>query len=183
MEMSMSNIRKIGHARGFTLIEVLIAITVLAAGLLAVAATLTKLNGSTTTSRYLGTEVMLASEKLENLNQLSVAGGIIDPALAAGGGLGPGNDVGPVLVSGTNVWYFDNVQVSSTNGQIVDNPDDPTGVAVPPPTPDMMIFHRQWIIETDVPVIGVRRITVLVTPQTGTTTEQGATFQTSMVRP
>src|SRR5262245_25918311 len=58
--------------RGFTLLEVMIAIAILASGLLAVAAIMTRLMGGTNTSRYLSSEVTLASEKLEFLNQLQI---------------------------------------------------------------------------------------------------------------
>ncbi len=58
----MSNRKK--RMQGFALIEVVIAITILAVGLLGLAALLAQLTGTTTQSRYLGTEVMLASEKL-----------------------------------------------------------------------------------------------------------------------
>ncbi len=63
------SIRKEGDS-GFAMIEVMFAITILAVGLLGLAALLAQLSGSTTQSRYLGSEVMLASEKLEDLNQL-----------------------------------------------------------------------------------------------------------------
>lgn len=159
------SIRKKPVQTGFALIEVMIAIAILAVGLLGLAALLAQLTGSTTQSRYLGTEVMLASEKLEDLNQLTSS----DILLAPGGSL---------TVDDAN--YFDFVQVSSDNGIVKDQAI--TG-ALPAATPDMLIFKRRWVIESDTPSPRVRRITVIVIPQTGTTVEKGATFQTTMVRP
>lgn len=165
---------------GFTLIEVMVAITILASGLLAVAAVMTRLLGGTNTSRYLSSEVTLASEKLEYLNQLQIG----DPIMTPGGSLAA--DIGPVVGSDgiTNVWYFDQVQVSSTNGQIVDNN---VGGAPVGGTADLQTFSRRWIIENNVacatpPCPNVLRITVLITPLTGNRNETAVPFQTSTVR-
>jgi hypothetical protein len=49
--------------------------------------------------------------------------------------------------------------------------------------PANMTFHRRWIIEANTPVIGVRRVTVLVTINSANIQPQNATFQMSMVRP
>jgi Tfp pilus assembly protein PilV len=59
---------------------------------------------------------------------------------------------------------------------------------IPPPTtsataPTNMTFHRRWIIEADVPVTGVRRVTVLVSLNNVNVQPSNATFQMSMVRP
>ncbi len=150
--------------QGFALIEVVIAITILAVGLLGLAALLAQLTGTTTQSRYLGTEVMLASEKLEDLNQLSTT----SPLLTGGGSL-----------NADSAGYFDFVQVSSTNGIVK---DQAISGAPPAATPDMLVFKRRWVIEPDTPSPRVRRITVLVIPQTGNSVERAATFQTTMVR-
>jgi hypothetical protein len=48
--------------------------------------------------------------------------------------------------------------------------------------PQGMTFQRQWVIEQDQPVTGVRRITVLVTLM-DLTIQPAVTFQMSMVRP
>jgi len=162
----MSN-RKTNRENGFALIEVMISIVILAVGLLGLAALMATLTGSTTQSRYLGTEVMLASEKLEDLSQLPTN----DVRVAVGGGL---NSAAPV------VGYTDTVQISSDNGIVKDNPD---GAAITAATSDMLRFQRLWIIETGVAGLGnAKRITVLVVPLTGTPVEKAATFQTTTVR-
>jgi prepilin-type N-terminal cleavage/methylation domain-containing protein len=169
MEMPQLYSRKTRRTDGFSMLEVLIAITILSVGLMALAALLASLNHTTTSSRYLGTEVLLATEKLEALNQLPAA----DPQLAAGGSLAANN-----TVAGVN--YFDQVQISNTNGTVNDNPN---GAAPPAGIPEMMVYQRRWVVEPNLPVVGSRRVTVLVFPLTGTALEQAGSFQTSMVRP
>lgn len=157
-------IRKEGDD-GFALIEVMFAIVILAVGLLGLAALLAQLSGSTTQSRYLGTEVMLASEKLEDLNQLDY-NAYKTTSLAAGGSL-----------VANNANYSDQVQISSRSGMV----SDPTGPAAA--ANDMLTFQRRWVIESDTPSPRVQRITVIVIPATGTPVERAETFQTSTVRP
>jgi len=159
---------------GFALIEVMIAISILAFGLLALAALLAQLFGNTTQSRYLGSEVMLASEKLEDLNQLDyktykLGGTAATPLLASGGSL-----------TANNATYFDQVQISSRSGMVID-PTDKTAAA--PAPNDLITFQRRWVIESDTPSPRVQRITVIVIPLTGTAVEKAETFQTSTVRP
>lgn len=169
ISMSHRKARLKRREAGFALLEVMIAIVILAVGLLGLAALLAQLTGSTTQSRYLGAEVMLASEKMEDLNQRSAN----DPALTAGGD----------LVGGTAA-YTDSVQLSSTNGFVGDksllsNNTQANGAA----TNDLLIFKRSWKIEANTPMANVRRITVIVMPQTGSPVEKAETFQSSMVRP
>src|SRR5262252_1743484 len=68
LEGPMSH-RKHCRARGFTLLEVLIAITVLSTGLLALAALVAKTASTADSSRYTSTQSLLASAKLDELNQ------------------------------------------------------------------------------------------------------------------
>lgn len=49
--------------------------------------------------------------------------------------------------------------------------------------PSNMTFHRRWVIEANSPVTGVRRVTVLVTINSGNVEPNNAQFQMSMVRP
>ena len=199
MEASLSHHRATSRRRadrrcGFTLVETLVAMFIMAVGMLGVAALMSQMSGTSVQSRYMSTEALLASEKLEDLNRYNSS----DANVAAGGGLGA--DV---------ALYSDQIQVSagkdiSAVGDIVEtslgndaggayymtvrhNPNgtaDTTKVygAPPAPTSDMATFDRRWLIEQDQPVAGVRRITVLVT-LSGAVQGQAATFQMSMVRP
>lgn len=189
-------IRKKEHESGFSMVEAMIAITILAVGLLAVAALLAKLSGTTTTSRYTGTETLLASEKLEDLNRLSAC----DPEIAVPVGTTSGSLTADnsqtvnasAAVCGTeNVNYFDDVRISSADGAITETnngvtiaqtPNGEIKTAAPAISDDMLQFHRRWVIEQDKPIPGARRITVIVNSLTGAATDRASSFQTSMVR-
>jgi len=150
-------------------------------------------------SRYMSTEALLASEKLEDLNTYPAS----DARVAAGGSV----DLTVAGVSG----YFDQIQVSagaaaSASGDVVETTtgtDPVTGVAFytiikhspngtatsqklngspPAATADMVVFDRRWQVEQDVPVSGVRRVTVVISLHNPTKGGQ-AIFQMSMVRP
>lgn len=190
------------RSRGFTLIEVMAAVFILAFGLLAAAWMINKMNLNTSQSRYMSDESLLTSEKLEDLNRYPS----IDPAMVAGGSLTANasqtNTVGTVTEL---VDYFDQVQISTNNGvsteittgknagvngywTLTHTPDGQAsakfvGGAPPAPTGDMLVFNRRWLIEQNTPVNGVRRITVLTTLQTPSAGAAAGAFQTSMVRP
>ncbi|MGC2694752.1 MAG: prepilin-type N-terminal cleavage/methylation domain-containing protein [Candidatus Angelobacter sp.] len=165
MEISKSQNRRANRHGGFALIEVMVAIVILAVGLLGLAALMAQLSGTTSQSRYMGTEVMLASTKLEDLNRLAIG----DPRLAAGGSL-----------AADTAGYFDQVQISSTNGGIpIVTPNAPAAASN-----DMLLFKRRWTVEQN-PAgfpVGVSRVTVLVSLLDGDKLSRSETFQTSMVR-
>src|ERR1700680_4545330 len=100
MEMSQSH-HKIRGNSGFSVLEVLIAIVILTFGLLAVAGLMSQMSVSTNTSRSSGMEVLLASEKVEDLNQYGV-NGTLDSHITPGGS----------LIADT-AGYYDQIQVSS----------------------------------------------------------------------
>lgn len=191
--------RKARRTRGFALIETMIAIVILAIGLLGMAALLARLSSTTTGSRYGGIQTLLASEKLEDLSRRPS----VDPAIAAPGGQA-GNltlDTSQSVTVGAvteTVPYYDDVQISSGNGGITETVNSggsnyivtthqsngtasSTATTVAPAiSNDMLTFKRRWLIEQDKPVVGVRRITVVVTLTDG----MGApAFQMSTVRP
>jgi len=194
--------RRVRCSRGFTLVEVMCAVFILAFGLLAAAWMMNKMNLNTSQSRYMSDESLLTSEKLEDLNRYPS----IDPAMVAGGSLTADvtqtNTVGAVTQL---VDYFDQVQISTNNGVSTEVTTGKSGgingywtmshspngqassqfVGGNPPTPtgDMLVFKRRWLIEQNTPVNGVRRITVLVTLQTPSAGAAAGSFQTSMVRP
>jgi hypothetical protein len=205
--MEISKLRRnAGRQGGFALIETAIAISILAVGLLGVAALLAQLGGNSTTSRYMSTEALLASEKLDDLNRYPYK----DPAIAVPNGTTAGsltadttdtvtaNSLPPEVVD-----YFDQVRISSGDGNVVETvlgkdaggnalyttithaPDGkitPSTSATPPAaTSDMITFSRRWVIEQNpagMPA-GVRRFTVLVSLQS---VPIQAKFQASMLR-
>jgi len=202
--MSKSH-RKARRQGGFALIETLIAITILAVGLLGVAALLAQLAGNSTQSRYMSTEALLASEKLDDLNRYPIN----DPAIAVTAGNTAGSltaDVTDNVTVGVvteTVDYFDQVRISAGNGNMVETvsgkdvngntvytttthaPDGSITVVTnanpPAGTSDMLTFSRRWVIELN-PAnqpAGVRRFTVLVSLNTPT---RPVNFQATMMR-
>ena len=189
---------------GFTLLETIIAMVILTVGLLALASLFAKTTLSTNMSRYMSTQSLLASEKLDDLNRLPAT----DPGVAVPGGGTAGSltaDTSAVVTSGgvtETVNYYDTIEISSGNSGVSETytgvnglgaatyttvTHSPNGVvtqtvaaAAPAITPDAITFKRRWVIEQDVPVVGVRRFTVLVTV---TNVPKAVPFQMSMVRP
>lgn len=197
----MLQTRKLRRNSGFSLMETMVAIVILSIGMLSLAALMSKMTGSTESSRYMSIAAMLASEKLEDLNRLSAN----DPEIAVSTGTTAGslttdsccNSV--TTANGTeSVDYFDQVYMSAggnsggsggmsetitgkngsgttTYGTYTHLPDgtmsapgDPStwSTTAPAVTPDTIIFKRRWVIEKDTPVVGTRRITVLISLQT-----------------
>ena len=188
--------------RGFTLIETLVAMVVLTVGLLGTAALMSQMNFNSTESRYMSTEALLASEKLEDLNHWPIG----DPQIAVTNGTTAGSlaaDLRQTVTVGAvteQVDYFDQVLISAGNGTIIETvtstdvsgntiytttthaPDGRVTVAASNTAPsgsDMLTFKRRWVIEKDTPVTGVRRMTVVVSL---VNQPNAAQFQASMVR-
>jgi Tfp pilus assembly protein PilV len=175
MEKSMSP-RKLRRASGFTLVETMVAILVLTIGLFSVAALMSSTLNMGAHARYMSTAALLGSEKLEDLSRLPNT----DAALAPG-------------------TFTDSVQISSNNGNIVETTSTggvvtlytqapggsitvTNGGAMPAASKDTLTFNRSWTILQDVPIAGVRQITVTVA-LTNTSLKPPVTFQTSMVHP
>lgn len=190
--------RKARRQDGFTLIETMIAITVLAVGMLGVAAMLSNMDANTGKSRYMSMAALLASEKLEELNRFPDT----DDNIQVGTGNVTAGSLTEDSVSGSGtVAYYDQVSMSSSNGTIAQTTaqvDPSTGqtlytgttqspdgtvqpIKTPPDNPDTLTFKRRWLIEKDVPVAGVCRITVLVMLENNSP-KNPVKFQMSMVR-
>jgi hypothetical protein len=115
-------------------------------------------------------------------------------------------DYGPQTITDlsgntTPISYFDSVCLSTQNGQMSEtyqtdggsganyatvpySPNGQTPTVTNSSTPPTlgMTFDRRWVIEQDQPVVGVRRVTVLVI-LVDNTIKPPVTFQMSMVRP
>jgi len=192
--------------RGFTLIEIVVAIAVLAIGLTATAALIAQVLGGTERSHFVGQAVTLASEKLEDLNRWPASDpNVFVPSGSTTAGSLTSDVVQNVTSGGTteSVNYFDDVLFSASGGSIAEtrsgldgsgNPTYSTTSHAPdgtvttttsssaPTTDGAISFKRRWIIEKDQPATGVRRITVLVTLNNSTMSPP-ISFQMSMVRP
>jgi len=82
-------------------------------------------------------------------------------------------------LSGSGAVQYTTISHPAT-GMITDPPPAPT--SAPPSVVGAIAFQRRWMIELNQPVIGVRRITVLVTCTNGFV-QPPVTFQMSLVRP
>lgn len=210
METYPSHRRKFG-SRGFTMIEVLVAIIVLTVGLVALSALATQTVTGTQSSRFAGLAANLASEKLEDLNRWPVN----DPNVWVAAGSTAGGLTSDVQTSVTSpldtesINYYDNVYISNTNVSTSDESGavsetvfgmvngtetyttlthNPGGTitststtSAPAAIPNAISFHRRWVIERDQPVTGVERITVLVT-LSNQYVQPPVSYQMSLVR-
>ncbi len=187
------------YARGFTIIEVLIATVVLIIGLLSAAALIGNTLGSTSRNEYLTQAATLASEKLEDLDRYPSS----DPHITVSGTTAGSLTADTVqTVSGTAVNYYDEVFFSPSQGFVEEtvsgldvngnpiyttlthNPDGSIAQsnAAPSLTSGLFGFKRRWLIEQDQPIAGMRRVTVVVTMENRSVSGM-APFQMSMVRP
>lgn len=183
--------------RGFTLLEVLIAIVVLSVGLLSAALLLSQSMLTATRSKYMSAASILASEKLEDLSRWPAG----DPHVTTNGG-SAGSLTADIMTSiaGTNINFFDNISFSMDSGTfsetvssldadgnsvyttIVHSADGTvttTNSATPPARTN---FKRRWLIEQDTPVVGVSRVTVRV-EFLDQTIRPPVTYEIATVRP
>jgi prepilin-type N-terminal cleavage/methylation domain-containing protein len=175
---------------GFSILELLIAITVLAVGLSAMAALVASSLAGTEKARFMALSTTLASEKLEDLNRWPS----IDSHVATGGSLSTDTTVG-------SIRYYDDIDLSNTTGQVSETVatssgyssviHKSTGEVIPssnsaaPSGSGTIGFHRRWLVEAN-PVVnsitltGSRRVTVVVSSQN---INPPVSFQLSLVRP
>jgi type IV pilus assembly protein PilV len=193
-------------ARGFTLIEVMVAMVVLVIGLLSVAALFATAIHGTARTEYMTQAATLASEKIEDLDHYPSG----DPHVAVVGGTTAGSITvdsnANVTSNGTTlpIYYFDEVFFSPTQGtvsesisqadsngvlQYVTTTNQPNGILPPPTTATRaqlvagtIYFKRRWVIEKDQPIAGLRRITVWVSLE-NLSVSPDVQFQMTIIRP
>ncbi len=209
--MSQSVPKRVRAPRGFTLMEVMVALVILTIGLMSAALLMATVYKNTVRSRYVSTAASLASEKLEDLNRFADS----DPRGDLAGGSLISN-LGPVSATfndtPVSVDYYDSVTLNNSNGTMNetyeilngttveyvtqtftadgllhwDSTDGPPYYPSKPTTtaPAGITFNRRWVIQPITPVAGVQvnLVTVLVTLMDDTV-KPPVTFQMSMVRP
>ena len=211
MAMSQSHTTRARREQGFSLLETVIALFVLAVGLTALAALMSRMHVGSTSARYMSMAAFLASEKLEDLSRYQTCDPNIVVPTSAGTTAGSLTaDITAVNVTtpctsaiSLVVSYSDQVWLSAGNGNISETtssldgsghlqyttyqqtpqgvPNSSTSTTAPTPSSDTLVFSRRWMIEKDTPVVGVNRITVLVT-LVDPAPIQNVSFQMSMVR-
>lgn len=194
-------------AKGFTLIEVAVALTVLVIGLMSVAALFATAIKGTSRTEYMTQAATLASEKLEDLNHYPDTDPHVFTAAGATAGSITADTTASVTVSGTTtpIYYYDEVFFSPTQGSVSETSsqldvngnlqysttvNQPNGI-VPPPQistsraaliSGSIYFKRRWVIEQDQPIVGLKRITVWVSLE-NLSISPDVQFQMSILRP
>jgi prepilin-type N-terminal cleavage/methylation domain-containing protein len=205
--METSKLRLRGApARGFTLVETLVAMMVLSIGLVALCSLAAQSLSGTSRTRFVALSSDLATEKLEDLSRWPT----FDPNVYAAAGTTVGSlasDQSANVTSGgiptELVNYYDDVEISDSSGAISEtvsqviagatsfkttshNPDGTittsTSTSATTAGVGAVAFHRRWTIEMDQPVTGLRRVTVLVT-LSNSYIRPPVSFQMTMVRP
>jgi type IV pilus modification protein PilV len=204
--METSKYRSGAPSRGFSLLEVLVAMVILSIGLVALCSLAAQTMTGTSRSQFTALASDLATEKLEDLSRWPS----FDPNIYAASGTTVGSltsDTSATVTSGgipsELVNYFDDVEMSDSKGAISEtvsqvvsgttnykttshNPDGTitTSTSTSASTSDIgaIGFHRRWTIEMDQPVTGLRRITVSVVLE-NSYLQPPISFQMTMVRP
>jgi len=197
------SLHKRSAEQGFTLLEVLIALSILIVGMAALAMVSARMMSGGTESKYMNLAASLTSEKLEDLNRWDSD----DPQICVPTGSATVGSLTADVVQTTtcsagasaSVNYFDDVTLANVNGAVSETvsstgaggtvytttthaPDGSIQTSSSATPPASATFHRRWIIESNSPVNGVRRVTVLVT-LLDSSVKPPVTFQMSMVRP
>src|SRR5579864_4840064 len=122
METYRSQRLEVDSSRGFTMIEVLVAIFVLTVGLVALSSLATATLSGTESARFAGLAANLASEKLEDLNRWPYW----DPNVYVASGKTAGSLASDIQSSVTSnsitetVNYYDNITIANANGSITE---------------------------------------------------------------
>jgi prepilin-type N-terminal cleavage/methylation domain-containing protein len=192
-------------SNGFTLVEVLVAVMVFGVGMVMLGSLATMSLNGTAASRYRGMATTFASEKLEDLNRFPTNDPQVCVSTGVVGSLTSDSNATSVTCNGitaSTVYYYDDVAITDSSGQICETVSSvsgssttksichtPAGITTTSTSNTASVidvgaiaFHRRWTIEADVPVVGVKRVTVLVTLLNGYMNPP-ITFQQTMVRP
>jgi len=189
--METLRLAKSRRSSGFSLAEILVAITILTIGMSAMAALVASSLGGTERARYMALATTLASEKLEDLDHYPAAAAQV----VVGGSLSA-----DTVVGGLN--YFDDTDLSNATGQVSEEVDTTGGYTAithmangqvttanntAPTGTGLVVFHRRWIIEANpivngITLTGSRRVTVIVTG-TNLVVRPAISFQMSLIRP
>lgn len=176
--------------RGFTLIEVMVAIIVFAFGLVTLGSLATMTLSGSAASRYRGMATTFASEKLEDLNRWPTWDPHVCVTSGTAGSLTSDDQAAGVTCNGITdtVDYYDDVAISDNTGQVCETVSSvssgsevytstchtPGGSTTSSTSSTAnaidvgaVAFHRRWTIEANEPVTGVKRVTVLVTLENG----------------
>ena len=204
--MATSRCNRLAAAGGFTLLEVIVSMGILTVGLVSVAALVGQTSKSAAQSKYMSVASTLVAEKLEDLNRWSAKDpNVTVPSGSTSVGSLTSDVTRNVSASGTTtrVNYYDEIRLSATggsiaetvsgldasgnvnytsithgpDGSIVTNTSSSAGSQV-----NTLSFKRRWTIEKDVPVTGVRRITVAVFTENASI-QPTVSFQMTLVRP
>jgi Tfp pilus assembly protein PilV len=169
-------------------VEVVVAASVLGVGMLSVALVTANSLAGSTRAKFVGMASMLCSEKLEDLSRWPE----VDPHVGVPTGnttIGSlTSDVAQSVTIGAStayVNYYDDIVISDSGGKLSETVSgvdesghttytttshDPkrgivdTTTTTTAPT-GLATFKRRWLIESDTPLAGVRRITVQVALQ------------------
>lgn len=184
------SLRKAASRRGFTIIEVVVAVFVLATGLVMLGSLSSMALNGTAASRYRGMATTFASEKLEDLNRWPAEDPHVCVTTGTVGSLTSDVQTASVTCDGITdtVDYYDDVAISDNTGQVCETvssvvsgsevytstchtPGGSTTTSTSSTSNAIDVgavaFHRRWTIEANLPVNGVKRITVLVTLENG----------------
>lgn len=198
---------------GFSLIEVIVSLGILAVGLLGVAALISSLISTGSSARYMSIANVLASEKLDDLNKWPCNDGVGN-VITCDDNVNPGGSLTGPTVCAANDPYCDQVTVSEAGGAdyetqtqydasgnlqtativhtsagCVDTPAN-CGVAAPPTNGST--YTRRWWITSDPQITAAdgtsatvtgARRITVVVTMNGRPANSPVSFQMSMVRP
>lgn len=190
-------IRKGARDKGFSVVRVLFKVTIVAVSMVSTAALLARISPDSGRSRYWSIAGKLAAEKLEELKQYTA----IDPRLAVPDGKMAGSltsDISQDVAAGTGsvvVQYYDEVVVGKGGAYSETVKRTPASsrterqkshrtliATATSNSPTSMTFKRRWLIQKDIPMRGMNRVTVLVSLE-GAGSQLPVTYQLSAARP